>query len=74
MALQASLTPMRNSSPVSLTLVKHAKIEKMLLTSVVDTGEKGLTSVNDTTNVCFAGVIDTGNRQNRISLRIIEKK
>jgi hypothetical protein len=40
--------------------VKHAKSEKTLLTYVVDTGEKGLTGVNDTANVGFASVVDTG--------------
>jgi hypothetical protein len=38
-------------------------VKKTLLTGVVDTGEKGLTGVNDTVNVCFAGVIDTGEPQ-----------
>jgi hypothetical protein len=48
MALPVSLTPMRNYSAVSLTLVKLAKTEKV-----------SLTGVNDAGNVCFAGVIDT---------------
>jgi hypothetical protein len=51
--------PVRNSSVVSLTPVEHAKTEKAPLTGVIDTGEKFFLSVNDTRNVCFAGVVDT---------------
>jgi hypothetical protein len=55
-----SLTLVRNSSAVLLTLVKHAKTEKVSLTGVNDAGENFLTSVNYTSNVCFAGFVDTG--------------
>jgi hypothetical protein len=60
MALPVSLTPMRNSSAVSLTAVKHTKSEKSSLTGVIDTRKKYLASVNGAANVCFAGVVDTG--------------
>jgi hypothetical protein len=59
MALPVLSTLVRNSSAVSLTLVKHAKIEKASLIDVFDISEKFLTGVNDACNVCFAGVVDT---------------
>jgi hypothetical protein len=46
--------------PVSLTPVKLSKTVKVSLTGVIDTGEELLTGVNDTGNACFAGVIDAG--------------
>jgi hypothetical protein len=49
-----------NFLPVSLTPVKLSKTVKVSLTGVVDTGEELLTGVNDTSNACFAGVVDTG--------------
>jgi hypothetical protein len=46
--------------PVSLTPVKLSKTVKVSLTGVIDTREELLTGVNDTSNACIAGVIDTG--------------
>jgi hypothetical protein len=46
--------------PVSLTPVKLSKTVKVSLTSVVDTGEELFSGVNDTGNACIAGVVDTG--------------
>jgi hypothetical protein len=40
MALPVLTTLVRNSSSVSLTLVKHAKIEKASLTDVFDNSQK----------------------------------
>jgi hypothetical protein len=54
------LTPVRDYSAVSTTLVKHSKTEKASLTSVNDAGEKFLIGYNDANKVCFAGVFDTG--------------
>ncbi len=45
---------------VSLTPVKLSKTVKVSLTGVVDTGEELFTGVNDTGNACIASVIDTG--------------
>jgi hypothetical protein len=44
---------------VSLTPVKLSKTVKVSLTGVVDTGEEFFNGVNDTGNACIAGVIDT---------------
>jgi hypothetical protein len=55
-----SLILVRNSPVVLLTPVKHSKTVKVLLTSVVDTGEKFLKGVNETSKACFASVNDTG--------------
>jgi hypothetical protein len=52
------MTLVSNFFPVSLTPVKLSKTVKVSLTGVVDTGEELLTGVNDTGNACFAGVID----------------
>jgi hypothetical protein len=49
-----------NFLPVSLTPVKLSKKVKVSLTCVIDTGEELLTSVNDTSNAYFAGVVDDG--------------
>ncbi len=46
--------------PVSLTPVKLSKTVKVSLTGVVDTGKELFTGVNDTGNACIAGVVDTG--------------
>jgi hypothetical protein len=46
--------------PVSLTPVKLSKTVKVSLSGVVDTGEEFFTSVNDTGNARIAGVVDTG--------------
>jgi hypothetical protein len=54
------MTPVNNFLPVSLTLVKLSQTVKVSLTGVIDTGEELLTSVNDTSNACFAGVVDAG--------------
>jgi hypothetical protein len=54
------MTPVSNFLPVSMTPVKPSKTVKVSLTGVVDTGEELPTRVNDTGNVCFAGVVDTG--------------
>ncbi len=54
------MTPVRNFLPVSLTRVKLSKTVKVSLTSVIDTGEELFTGVNDTGNACIAGVVDTG--------------
>jgi hypothetical protein len=48
-----------NFLPVSLTPVKLSKTVKVSLTGVVDTGEELFTGVNDTGNACIAGVVDT---------------
>jgi hypothetical protein len=45
---------------VSLTLVKLSKMVKVSLTSVIDTGKELFTDVNDTSNACFAGVVEAG--------------
>ncbi len=45
---------------MSLTPVKLSKTVKVSLTGVVDTGEELFTSVNDTSNACITGVVDTG--------------
>jgi hypothetical protein len=52
------MTPVSNFLPVSLTTVKLSKTVKVSLTGVIDTGEELLTSVNDTCNAYFAGVVD----------------
>jgi hypothetical protein len=52
------MTPVSNFLPVSLTPVKLSKTVKVSLTGVIDTGEELLTCVNDTGNACFAGVVD----------------
>jgi hypothetical protein len=54
------MTPVRNFLPVSLTPVKLSKTIKVSLTGVVDAGEELFTGVNDTGNACIAGVNDTG--------------
>ncbi len=54
------MTLVRNFLPVSLTPVKLSKTVKVSLTGVIDTGKKLFTGVNDTGNACIAGVIDTG--------------
>ncbi len=46
--------------PVSLTPVKLSKTVKVSLAVVIDTGEELLTGVNDTGNACFASVVDAG--------------
>ncbi len=53
------MTPVSNFLPVSLTPMKLSKTVKVSLTGVVDTGEKLFTGVNDTGNACIAGVVDT---------------
>ncbi len=54
------MTSVSNVLPVSLTPVKHSKTVKVSLTGVIDTGEELLTGANDTGNACFAGVVDAG--------------
>jgi hypothetical protein len=54
------MTLVSNFLPVSLTPVKLSKTVKVSLTGVVDTGEELLTSVNGTGNACFASVVDAG--------------
>jgi hypothetical protein len=54
------MTPVSNFLPVSLTPVRLSKTVKVSLTSVIDTGEELLPGVNDTSNACFAGVVDAG--------------
>ncbi len=54
------MTPVNNFLSVSLTSVKLSKTVKVSLTGVIDTGEELLTGVNDTGNACFAGVVDAG--------------
>jgi hypothetical protein len=54
------MTPVSNFLPVSLTRVKLSKTVKVSLTGVIDTSEELLTGVNDTGNACFAGVVDAG--------------
>jgi hypothetical protein len=54
------MTPMSNFLPVSLTSMKLSITVKVSLTGIVDTGEELLTGVNDTGNACFAGVVDAG--------------
>jgi hypothetical protein len=46
--------------PVSMTTVKLSKTVKVSLTGVVDTGKELFTGVNDTSNACIASVVDTG--------------
>ncbi len=46
--------------PVSLTPVKLSKTVKVSLTGVVNTGQELFTGVNDTGDACIAGVVDTG--------------
>ncbi len=43
--------------PVSLTQVRLSKTVKVSLTGVVDTGKELFTSVNDSGNACIAGVV-----------------
>ncbi len=43
---------------VSLTPMKLSKIVKVSLIGVVDTGEELLTGVNDTSNAYFPSVVD----------------
>jgi hypothetical protein len=45
---------------VSMTPVKLSKTVKVSLTGVVDTGKELLTGVNDTGNACIASVVDAG--------------
>jgi hypothetical protein len=46
------MTPVSNFLPVSLTPVKLSKTLKVSLTGVVDTGKELFTGVNDTGNAC----------------------
>jgi hypothetical protein len=57
------MTSVSNFWLVSLTPVKLSETVKVSLTGVVDTGEELLTGVNDTGNVSFAGVVDAGEAQ-----------
>ncbi len=54
------MTLVSNFLLVSLTSVKLSKTVKVSLTGVVDTNEELLTSVNGTSNTCFASVVDAG--------------
>jgi hypothetical protein len=54
------MTLVSNFLLVSLTPVKLSKTVKVSLTGVVDTNEELLTSVNGTSNACFASVVDAG--------------
>jgi hypothetical protein len=47
------MSPVSNFLPVSLTPVKLSKTVKVSLTGVVDTGEELLTGVNVTGNACI---------------------
>ncbi len=46
--------------PVSMTPVKLSKPVKVSLSGVPDTGKELFTGVNDTGNACTAGVVYTG--------------
>jgi hypothetical protein len=52
------MTPERNFLLVSLTPVKLSKTVKVSLTGVVDTGKELFTGINDTGEACIAGVVD----------------
>jgi hypothetical protein len=54
------MTPVSIFLPVSLTPVKLSKTVKVSLTGVIDNGVELLTGVNDTGNACFAGVVYAG--------------
>jgi hypothetical protein len=59
-----AFTPVRNSSAVSLTLVKLSKTVKAPLTGAVDTSEEFQTSINETGEASFIGVVDTSKAPN----------
>ncbi len=58
----------------SLTPVKFSKTVKVSLTGVVDAGEELLTGVNDTGNACFTGVVDAGEAPKQSNISVSNKK